>query len=1373
MRLFSRFSSVKLRSKILIGILLSLVPMLAITGIAYYTARSTTLKNSERIMHLINEYGANQINRFMMIQEGVFAGWSREETFGLATQLLMTGELQDQFESMLQAAHAFCLLMLTDIDGKVLAASAGGEAAAQRVADFQGQRVKDVPQLKDQADLCATYTKSAFMDQIGQKSSYTYLFSLKTRDTNGEPNGFFLAYLDWSLLQDTIETVFADNVVNGFGHAKVALLDMDSETFLCHSNEELIGRRSKMDDSLRSWLNRQWAGEVQKFRVEKENDYVTFTALQSTAGLLMDYGTASNLRLVTLIPEGDIMVDVHKLLLTSIGIGTAGCLTIALIAAFFLSDIRRKFNKFLGVFEHMSQGEIRETLDIEGNDEFAEAAISFNRLVEYLREVVSVCEGVAVGEYDRSIRGKGENDLLGNAINRMTTTLREATEEQAKQNWLKTGLSELNDQLRGERDIPALAQNVIAFLAEYLDVKIGALYLADEKNELQLVGTYAYTKRKNASNRIQFGQGLVGQAALERKHILITNAPDDYITIHSGLGESPPRNILVMPFLYEGKTRGVIELGALDEFSDGHISFLENVVENVAIGFNTAQSRFQTEELLKKTQTQAETLQRQQEELRASNEELEAQTILLKESEARLQAQQEELRQANEELEEKTKALQKQKGEVEKKNVELTKARETIEEKARDLAVTSKYKSEFLANMSHELRTPLNSLLILSKLLTDNGEGNLSQKEVEFAETIHSAGSELLHLINDILDLSKVEAGKMELNVEDVDLSDFVDALQRGFAHIAEQKGVGLSVAVGDGLPRTIRSDLQRIQQIVKNFLSNAFKFTDRGEVSVNVCRPGPDVELSSSGLDRGSTIAIAVSDTGKGIAADKVDLIFEAFQQEDGTTSRKYGGTGLGLSVSKELAKFLGGEIQLLSLEGEGSTFILYLPETLEIDKGADPSRETGGTKRRVEQEKKPLASEHKSHRLEAIRDDRRNITAEDKSVLIVEDDPNFAKILFDLAHQKGFKCVVAGDGETGLHFADHYRPSAIILDIGLPGMDGWGVMERLKGNLATRHIPVHFVSAHDRAPEAMKMGAIGYIVKPVEMDKIHEAFRRIEHSISGQVKRLLVVQHDESESAAIVELVGSRGIETSVVGTGQEAYALLESERFDCMILDLHLPDVSRFELLERIKKDSAMADMPVVIYTAEELSEEDETTLKEYSKSMILKGTVKSPEGLLDEVSLFLHMVAADMPEEKRERLTMMYDKDAVLKGKKILVVDDDMRNVFALTHILEEKGSRVVIGKNGKEGLEQLNTNGDTDLVLMDIMMPEMDGYEAMQEIRKERRFANLPIIALTAKAMKGDRNKCIEAGASDYMAKPVDTDKLLSLLRVWLYDERQV
>ncbi|MDY6950759.1 MAG: response regulator, partial [Thermodesulfobacteriota bacterium] len=765
-------------------------------------------------------------------------------------------------------------------------------------------------------------------------------------------------------------------------------------------------------------------------------------------------------------------------------------------------------------------------------------------------------------------------------------------------------------------------------------------------------------------------------------------------------------------------------------------------------------------------------LQRQQEELRASNEELEAQTTLLKESEARLQAQQEELRQANEELEEKTQALQKQKSEVEEKNTELTKARETIEEKARDLAITSKYKSEFLANMSHELRTPLNSLLILSKLLADNTEGHMSQKEVEFAQTVHSAGSELLRLINDILDLSKVEAGKMELNIEDVNLIDFAGAIERDFAHVAEQKGVNLVVTAAEALPRTIRSDRQRVQQVVKNFLSNAFKFTEKGEVSIDVCRPGPDVDLSSSGLDHRSTIAIAVSDTGKGIAPGKQKLIFEAFQQEDGTTSRKYGGTGLGLSVSRELAKLLKGEIQLRSLEGQGSTFILYLPETLQTDTAEDAKGEFFGRKSAEKEEEKPLVTEYKPKRLEGIRDDRRNITANDKSVLVVEDDPNFAKILFDLAQEEGFKCVVAEDGERALYFADHYKPSAIILDIGLPGMDGWDVMERLKGDLATRHIPVHFISASDQASKAMKMGAIGYLKKPVEIEKIHEAFQKIEASLSGQVKRVLVVESDESQQAEIMELLRSHDVETSVVGTVEEAYERLASEGFDCMILDLNLPGTSGFELLERIKTDGTMAGIPIIIYTAEEPSEADEARLAEYAQCMTLKGAVRSPEGLLDEASLFLHMVASDMPEEKRERLKMMYNKDAVLKGKKILLVDDDMRNVFALTHILEEKGARVVIGKNGKKGLEQLNTNGDTDLVLMDIMMPEMDGYEAMRQIRKEERFAALPIIALTAKAMKGDRGICIEAGASDYMAKPVDPDKLLSLLRVWMYDKGQ-
>jgi len=896
--------------------------------------------------------------------------------------------------------------------------------------------------------------------------------------------------------------------------------------------------------------------------------------------------------------------------------------------------------------------------------------------------------------------------------------------------------------MQGEQDIETLSKNTISYLAKYLNAQVGAFYVADDKeNVLRLFGGYAYQKRKNLSSEFKFGEGLVGQAALEKESIALNNCPDDYIRINSGLGDAVPRNIVVFPCLHNDIVKGVVELGSFQKFSDLDLAFLDQVSGSIAVAVNSAQFRNQMAALIEQTQNQAE----------------------------ELQAQQEELRQTNEELEEQTQLLEEQKEDIQKKNVELQKAQKLVEEKARYLELISKYKSEFLANMSHELRTPLNSILLLSKILSDNKDANLTEKQVEFAGTVHSSGSDLLALINDILDLSKVEAGKIKMSLSELNLDDFKERMERYFGHLAEEKGVNFRIQLEEGLPVHIRTDPQRLEQIVKNILSNAFKFTFQGGVTLNICRPDEHVDLSKSGLRPEKAIAFSVSDTGIGIVQEKQKLIFEAFQQIDGTTSRKYGGTGLGLSISRELAKLLGGEIHLESEEGKGSTFTLYLPETTaegqQVKEIETPVTTVVSAAEPADvQAAKPAAP---PEGLEGIKDDRKNIQAEDKSILIIEDDPKFAKILRDLSREKGFKALVAGDGETGLHFADYYKPSAVILDIGLPGMAGWAVMSRLKDNPETRHVPVHFISVFDKKLDAMKMGAIGFLTKPVTMEMLEQGFEKIERMISKPVKNLFVVEDDEIRRKAIVELIGTGDVLFTAVSTGEDAYDQVRSGKFDCMILDIDLSDMSGVELISKIRNNEDLLDLPIIVYTGRELTKQEEITLHEYAEKTIIK-RAKSTERLLDETTLFLHRVEANLPEEKRRMLRMIHDKESILKDRKILLMDDDMRNVFALTNILEEKGMKILVGKNGRQGLERLNKNPEVDLVLMDIMMPEMDGYEAMREIRKQERFGKLPIIALTAKAMKGDRVKCIEAGANDYLAKPVDPEKLLSMLRVWLY-----
>jgi len=791
---------------------------------------------------------------------------------------------------------------------------------------------------------------------------------------------------------------------------------------------------------------------------------------------------------------------------------------------------------------------------------------------------------VAEGQLDHNIeiKSRGEIGELADSFNDMISNLRLTMEKNDTHNWLKTGQMELNVKIRGEQDIETLGRSIIGCLTEYLNSQIGILYMSDSDSRLKLIGSYAYIQRKNTSNEFMPGEGLVGQAALEKKHILLTNCPDDSININSGIVEATPKHILIFPLILNNEVRGVVELGSFHEFQDIHLTFMEQVAEGIAIALNTVISRKRTEVLLEQTQQQTEELQAREEALRQNNEELEENAIALKESESRLQAQQEELRQINEELEE-------QKEYVEKKNKDLRDARKIIEERAQDLEQSSKYKSEFLANMSHELRTPLNSILLLSRLLADNKDGSLSEDQVESVQSINSSGNDLLELINEVLDLSKVEAGKMDLQIEDMYLQDFCNNIKRNFQHVAKEKGVSLNIEITDGLPEYIRTDEQRVDQIVKNFLSNAFKFTSEGSVSLQISRPnelsGNAIDISESKLDQTKTVLFSVIDTGVGIPEEKQREIFEAFKQADGTTSRKYGGTGLGLSISKELAKLLTGKIHMKSTHGKGSTFTLYLPETFEsetktMEKRSVPS--SVKTEAETHTRKETEIQANRKEIEENIKDDRKTILEEDKSVLIIEDDPAFLKILRDLTREHGFKCLAAGDGETGLQFADYYKPSGIILDVNLPGINGWTVMTRLKDNPETRHIPVHFISASDNKFDALKMGAIDYVTKPVSPEVIDQVFEKFNKIISKPVKDLLVVEDNPEQAKVISGIIGSEDVRITIAPTAMEAYNQILSGKFDCMVLDISLPDMSGVELLNKIRKNEELFQLPVIVYT-----------------------------------------------------------------------------------------------------------------------------------------------------------------------------------------------
>ncbi|WP_426753421.1 response regulator [Myxococcus sp. Y35] len=920
------------------------------------------------------------------------------------------------------------------------------------------------------------------------------------------------------------------------------------------------------------------------------------------------------------------------------------------------------------------------------------------------------------------------------------------------QAWIQQGQSLLNAAMQGEQRLEQLGDNVLRLLAEYLDAQVGAIYLADGAHRFRRFGGYALPASFPASGaELQPGEGLVGQALKQRRVFHVRDVPEGYLPVSSSLGQGTPRHLLVAPAHVDGKVNAVVELGFLHPVHPSDLELLERMAESVGIAVRTSHDRTRLEELLEETQRQAEELQAQQEELRVSNEEIEEQSRILKESQVRLEAQQAELEQTNAQLEEQTQLLENQKD-------VLTRAQAELTEKAEELARTSRYKSEFLANMSHELRTPLNSSLILAKLLADNKDGNLTEEQVRFAQTISAAGNDLLALINDILDLSRIEAGKVDIVPEQVNLSRFVENLTRTFQVLAQEKGIGFTTHVDPAAPATLETDPQRLGQVLKNLLSNALKFTEKGAVSLHVLPAGPE------------RLAFSVTDTGIGIPAHLQGLIFEAFRQADGSTHRKYGGSGLGLSISRDLAKLLGGDVSLESTPGKGSTFTVTVPVALTgaATVAHEPERPV-----RPAVTPPVAAAPAPSHApLSAfVDDDRAQLSPDARVILVVEDDRRFALILRDLARELGFLAVVTDNGGDAYRAAVDFQPSAILLDMNLPDHSGLAVLDQLKRNARTRHIPVHVISVADHTREALELGAVGYALKPVQREQLMEAVRKLETKFSPGVRRVLVVEDDARQRESIQHLLESEEVGIVGVATAGEALVKLRESTFDCMVMDLNLPDLSGYELLEQMAALEHVSFPPVIVYTGRSLTRDEEQRLRRFSKSIIIKGA-RSPERLLDEVTLFLHQVEARMPPERQRMLQVARDREAALEGRRILVVEDDVRNIFALSSVLEPRGAKVEIARNGKEALERLTRSLaqpslTVDLVLMDIMMPEMDGLTAMREIRKRSEWHKLPIIALTAKAMRDDQEKCLAAGANDYIAKPLDVEKLLSLIRVWM------
>jgi CheY-like chemotaxis protein/signal transduction histidine kinase/HAMP domain-containing protein len=1036
-------------------------------------------------------------------------------------------------------------------------------------------------------------------------------------------------------------------------------------------------------------------------------------------------------------------------------------LLIIILLLFVIRSIVNSISIIKNAADRIVLGETDINVLVTSKDEIGNLAASFNRMVEVSKEYTLVAETIARGDYTPVITIRSEADLLSKALKNMKQNLQKLSQESEVRTWMLTGAAELNNVLRGEKGVQELALQVINLLTPYFKAQVGAIYVA-EGDKLVLAGSYAYSHRKGNPNSFQIGEGLVGQAAREKKPIVFADIPEDYIKINSGLGHVTPKNILVYPFLYDNYVKGVIEIATVHKITDLHLQLLKIVSESIGIAFNSAQVRVLQKELLEETQRQSEELVAQQEELKQTNEELSEKTGLLERSEAELRAQQEELQQTNEELEEKATLLEEQKEKLELAKID-------VENKARELESTSKYKSEFLANMSHELRTPLNSILILSQLLTENKNKSLTPKDIEFATNIYNSGSDLLTLINEILDLSKVEAGKIEIEINEVPVNELANSLKQMFTEVAGSKNIDFNIHYDEKrFTAPLQTDKQRLEQILRNLLSNAFKFTDRhGKIDVRIDVQPPEAHLRNEKLRQlPEVVQFSVSDTGIGIPESKQGIIFEAFQQADGSNKRKYGGTGLGLSISRELAGALGGEIHLESVAGKGSTFTLYLPlkfDTANVIKG-EKNIEIRKPAARTEL---PVMPPHVPAPHPDADDDRYQLGDNDKTILIIEDDVAFAKVLLDIARNKGYKGILAHQGNTGLSLARYYHPDAIILDMKLPVLDGSEVLKLLKNDPELRHIPVQIMSGYDRRKEGLELGAFDFIRKPLTHDAVQNAFDRIQEFINRKLKKLLVVEDNAAQNKAIRELIGNGDIKSFSAFTGQEAYNMLQQERFDCIIIDLGLPDMSGFELMEKIKESEQLNKIPIIVYTGRDMSKEEARQLEKLANTVVLK-TTNSQERLLDETALFLHRVEANLSKEKQQIIRKLHRTEEILQHKKVLIVDDDMRNIYSLTNVLEEEGMKCFVAENGRVALEMLDKQPDTDIVLMDIMMPEMDGFEATMAIRKMDRFNKLPIIALTAKAMKGDREKCLEAGMSDYVSKPVNIDQLLSLMRVWLY-----
>jgi signal transduction histidine kinase/DNA-binding response OmpR family regulator/CHASE3 domain sensor protein len=1009
-----------------------------------------------------------------------------------------------------------------------------------------------------------------------------------------------------------------------------------------------------------------------------------------------------------------------------------------LIAVFFFIRVRRDIEE-----------KSRLQLDLQNKDK------DVGRRIDIIR---GIAETISLGDYSVRINDEEKDNLgsLSAALNKMAGSLEASFKTISDKEWLQTGSARLSETLMGERSLKELTQLALEAMVTYTNSAVGAFYLNSNPEVLDFSAGYAFDPPLNRK-QIQYGRGIVGECAQSKKWIEITDILKVDLQISYASGEIKPSDIYAFPLFFEKNLLAVVELGSLHVFSDRDKLYLLNAAENIGVALNTSISRFRLQELLEKTQTQTEELQTQHNELEVMNVEMEAQTEKLQVSEEELKVQQEELMQTNRELEERSKLL-------EEKNELIGHRNQEIQKKAEDLELSTRYKSEFLTNMSHELRTPLNSILLLSRLMAENKDQNLSKDQVEYAQVIQSSGNGLLELIDEILDLSKIEAGRMQLEYGFFRLSQIISDIRMLFDPLAKEKNLDFKIQLDPETPIEIETDKMRMEQILKNLLSNAFKFTKEGCIELNV---KPDSEKDSR------FIRFEVKDSGIGIPEDKQALIFDAFQQADGSTKRKFGGTGLGLSISRELSKLLNGDLYVSSEEGKGSLFTLRLPVSrlFFAAKAMDsPPVPAAGVH-------SPSLPAHVSlvPKLTVtdipkdIPDDREHILPDDKIILIIEDDTNFAKALLEFTRKQQYKGIVAVRGDTGILLAKTFNPRGILLDIQLPVRNGWEVMEELKRDPKTRHIPVHIMSSFEARKESISKGAVDFINKPVAFDQMPEIFKRIEQALHQGPSKVLIVEENSKHAKALSYYLGTYGVQPEIAGSVEESIKALQREEVNCVILEMNTPDLNGYEKLQMVKSTPGLENIPIILFTGRIFSRTEEQRLRQYTDSIVIK-TAHSYQRILDEVSLFMHIV----DQKDKSRNSSATEKpgalDDVLKNNIVLVADDDVRNIFSLTKVLEQHKMKVIPAIDGKEALEMLQANPQVNIVLMDMMMPEMDGYESIKKIRHSTAFRDLPIIAVTAKAMAGDREKCISAGASDYISKPVDIDQLISLLRIWLYEK---